>query len=227
MKKNTYLKLLGATAVLCLCLTTLAGPTLQNGDFSSPVDVGWTDYAVTSIDAGVAVLAEDPVLVAYLEQEFTIPALTVSLSFEYKPLFEIEGVESFVAYLLEPDWPYDPLIPTDADPSWPSAPYYFMHDWNYFLGIDEVLTDPAYVTVTPLGQGWSRVSLDLTGLGGAETDALLAFELNPNFYDDASYDGQIRLDNVNIAVIPAPGALLLGLIGFGTAGLWRRLAKIQ
>jgi len=222
MKEKRFFELLGfSVMVLTIAsVTTYASPTIENGDFSSPLDVGWTDFAVTSIDAGVAVLGEDEFYTAYLEQKFTIPELAVSLSFEYKPVFETDGAESFVAYLLQPDWAYDPLIPTDADPSWPSAPYYFMHDWN--LGVGTVLTDPDYVTVTDLGDGWSRVSLDLTGLGGVETEALIAFELNPNPLGDPSLAGEVWIDNVGV-VIPAPGALLLALIGTGAVGIWRRL----
>jgi hypothetical protein len=192
----------------------LAGPTLQNGDFSSPLSVGWTDWSVTAIESGEAVLGEDPFAVAFLEQEFTIPGLAISLSFEYKPLFETDGAESFTVSLLDPI-SFDPLIPTDADTLDPSETFYFMHDWNYFHGIDDVLTDPMYVTQTDLGTGWTSVTLNLTSLGGTETDALLAFDFIPGF-DDASFDGQIRVDKVSIAVIPAPSALLLGLVGLGS-----------
>jgi hypothetical protein len=194
----------------------LAGPSLQNGDFSSPLSVGWTDWDLVTIDAGVAVLGEDPVVWAFLEQEFMIPTLALSLSFEYKPLFEADGAETFTASLLDPV-SYDPLIPTDADPLDPSETYYFMHDWNDFWGINDVITDPAYVTLTDLGAGWTSVTLDLTSLGGIETEALLAFDFIPGF-DDLSLDGEIRIDNVGLQVIPVPSAIVLGLIGLGALG---------
>jgi hypothetical protein len=198
----------------------LAG--LTNGDFSSPLSVGWTNYDVVTIDTGVAVMGEDPVTWAFLEQGFTIPALSVSLSFEYLPLFETDGQESFSASLLDPVT-FNPLIPTDADPLDPFETYYFMHDWDDVGGVDDILTDPAYVTQTAIGGGWTRVALDLTSLGGVATDALLAFDFIPGFFDN-SLDGEIRLDNVGVAVIPAPPAVVLGLIGLGS---WRAMRRRQ
>lgn len=217
--------LMVAAALGCLCAETsiLASPSLQNGDFSSPLSIGWTDYAVVTIDVGTGVLGEDPVVWAYLEQEFTISALALSLSFDYKPLFEAGGEESFTASLFDPI-SYAPLIPTDADPLDPSETYYFMHDWDDLGGIDEILTDPLYVTMTDLGAGWTQVTLDLTSLGWVETNALLAFDFVPGF-GDLSLDGEIRLDNVSVQVIPAPSAIILGLIGLSSLGALRRRYK--
>lgn len=224
MKEKRFFELLGFS-VMVLTIASVAayaGPTPPNGDFSAGLSE-WT-YNVVTVEAEVAVLGEDSsTLWTFLEQEFTIPEFALSLSFEYNPLFETDGVESFSASLLDP-LSGDPLIPTDADPSWPSAPYYFMHGWDSLSDpiVDELLKDVAYMTVTPIGEGWSRVSLDLTSLGGLETDALLAFDFIAGF-NDGSIDGEIRIDNVSVSVIPAPGALLLGLIGTGAVGLWRRL----
>jgi len=218
LSKNST-KLMIAAILGCLWAETsiLASPSLQNGDFSSPLSIGWTDYAVVSISAGTVVLGEDPIVWAYLEQEFTIPALSLSLSFDYTPLFEADGQESFTASLLDPI-SYAPLIPTDADPLDSSETYYFMHDWDDFGGINEILTDPLYVTMTDLGAGWTRVTLDLTSLGGVETNALLAFDFVPGF-GDSSLDGQIWIDNATVAVIPAPPAVVLGLMGLGSLTL--------
>jgi len=200
------------------------GEDLGNGDFSSPLTVGWTDFDVATIDAGVAVLGEDSFDVAFLEQRFTIPMLAVSLSFEYKPLFEADGEEAFIASLLDPS-SYDPLVPTDADPFDSSETFYFMHDWDEYWGVDDVLTDPAYVTLTDLGDGWTRVTLDLASLGGTATDALLGFDFIPGFYD-SSLDGEIRIDNVSVAVVPTPTAVVMGLLGLGSSfGLIRRKRK--
>jgi len=63
-----------------------------------------------------------------------------------------------------------------------------------------------------------RLHLD----GGQAMDAYLLFDLL------GSYDGMltgVNLDNVNISVIPAPGALLLVGIGAVAVGLWRRVGK--
>lgn len=217
-------KVVIAVVLATLIPGTCALADLQNGDFSNPLSVGWTDYDLVTIQSGVAVMGEDPVDWAFLEQEFTTPALSLSLSFEYQPLFETDGQESFTASLLDPVT-FNPLIPTDADPLIPgNETYYFMHDWDHFWGVDDVLTDPAYVAVTDLGAGWTSVTLDLTSLGLIETDALLAFEFIPGF-GDFSLDGQIMIDNVSIAVVPAFPAVLLGVIGLGTVAALRRKCK--
>ncbi len=36
-------------------------------------------------------------------------------------------------------------------------------------------------------------------------------------------DGMIYTNDVAVSIVPVPGALLLGMVGFGTVGLWRRL----
>jgi len=219
LSKNST-KLMIAAILGCVLAETsiLAGPSLQNGDFSSPLSVGWTDYDVVTIDidAGVAVLGEDPDYWAFLEQEFTIPGLSLSLSFEYKPLFEADGQESFSASLLDPG-SSSPLVPT-------ANTYFLMHDWDDVSGVDDVLWDPLYTSLTDVGDGWTRVRLDLTSLGGVATNSLLAFDFIPGF-DDGSLAGQIRLDNVSVQVIPAPSAVILGLIGLGSLRALRRRYK--
>jgi hypothetical protein len=55
----------------------------------------------------------------------------------------------------------------------------------------------------------------LTTLGGVATDALLAFDFIPGF-DDASFAGETKLDNVNVTV-PVPSAVILALLGLSVA----------
>jgi hypothetical protein len=66
--------------------------------------------------------------------------------------------------------------------------------------------------------GDSQLHLD----GGQAMDAYLLFDLLGS--DDGMLTS-VNLDNVNISVIPAPGALLLGLIGASAVGLWRKLGE--
>ena len=189
------------------------GSPLTNGDFSSSLSVGWTAYDVVSIVGGEGVFAEDPLYFSFLEQEFTIPDLSLSLSFDYKPLFEVGGDEAFSASLLDP-FSYDPLVANDADPWDPSESYFFLAD-----SFGTTLTDSSFVTLTDLGGGWTNVFLDLTSLGGFATDALLAFDF---IGFDSSFGSEVFLDDVSVSVVPVPGAALLGLVGFGVLGLTRR-----
>lgn len=214
MKRPCGVLLIGIAVSQLLGTYALADIGLVNGDFSSGL-AGWTSQVVT-VDSGVATMGEDLIDFAFLEQEFTIPELGLSLSFDYRPHFETDGQESFSASLLDPV-SYAPLIPTDADPFDPSETYYFMHDWDDGF-VDEVLTDPLYVTQTDLGGDWTRVTLDLTSLGGLETEALLAFDFVPGFFD-FSLDGEIDIAMVDLDVVPVPPAVVLGLLGLGVAGV--------
>jgi len=67
--------------------------------------------------------------------------------------------------------------------------------------------------------GVLRLHLD----GGQAIDAYLVFDLLGS--DDGMLT-RVSLDNVNISVIPAPGALLLVVIGAGAFVVWRRVDKV-
>ena len=194
------------------------GNPLRNGDFSNSLSTGWTDYQVVSVVGGNGILGEDPDFYSFLEQEFTIPDLSVGFSFDYKPLFELDGDEAFSASLLNP-FSHAPLVPTDADPGDPSESYYFLTD-----SYGTTLTDSSFVTLADIGDGWTSVSLDLATLGGFGTDALLAFDF---IGFDASYGSRILIDNASVSVVPLPGAALLGMVGLGIIGLTRMLTGLR
>ena len=157
----------------------------------------------------------------------------LSLSFDYKPLFADQDLsdpfnvgfgdneESFSVSLL--DGPGgNPLIQTDADSTiLGEETYYFMHDWDYFMGDNKVVTDPTYVTLKDLGGGWTNVTLGLGDLLGVPTGAFLAFDLVPG-WDDYGLNSQVEVDNVSVAVVPAFSSVTLGLLGLGTLGALRR-----
>ncbi len=240
MTLRNCLKMVLAVVLMCPLAGSVVMAQPINGDFSNPLGpdadgLEWEyDPSTVSSSGGVAVLGEDMYSTAYLEQAFTIPDLAVSLSFEYKPRFQDfdpsdpfgvgygdNNEESFSAFLLDPITGL-PLVPTDADTTLPGPEaYYFMHDWDFYMGVDEVVTDPAYVTVTDLGTGWFDVTLDLTTLGGTATGAQIAFDLVSGFYD-YGLNSQVEIDNVSVAIVPAFSSVTLGLLGFGAIGALRR-----
>jgi hypothetical protein len=185
-----------------------AGPTLQNGDFSSGLDF-WTVESGTVTDGGgYALFEEHPVdLSSTLSQVFTIPALANRLSFDVLMSYGLGG-------------DYDPF-------AWPDA---FTASLLDPVTLDPLLSNPGYTdffyldntgVVETIATVWGNtVKLDVSGLAGL--DAYMVFNLL------GSADGMmtsVTLDNVNISVIPAPGALLLGLIGASIIGSWRRFLK--
>ena len=202
---------------------------IMNGDFATDLS-GWTADPTVSWNSGVAEMDEDSsFLIVSLTQTFTIPANSASLSFEYEPLFANNSLaqDSFSVSLLDPST-FNPLIPTDADPTDPSETYFFLHDWDPFSGIDDKLYDPSYSTVTDIGSGWNRVTLDLMSLGGTATPAFLAFDLLAGPFD-LDLSSVINVDNVAIATgitpIPTPSAVLLAFLGLGVAA--QRLRKTK
>jgi len=182
-----------------------AVPTIENGDFSTPGLSGWTvEYGTVTDGGGYALFEEDSFeLSSTLSQEFTIPALALELSFDVE-LSAVPGgddfgfpPDAFTASLLDPVT-FDPLI---SNPGY--TDYYFVDN----QGLVETVA-----TVTG-----NTVSLDVSGLRGL--DALLSFDL---WGGDDGMLTSVSVDNVNVSVIPTPGALLLAGIGTGLVGFLRR-----
>lgn len=210
MKRISPLKVIsfGSIVIALTAVSAFAGPNLQNGDFSSGLS-GWTvEWGDVTDGGGYALFQEDSIhITSTLSQEFTIPVGALDLSFDVVMTAVSGGVsdpfawpDAFTASLLDPVT-YNPLV---SNPGYPDF---------YYL-------DNTGSLETIAGISGNTVSLDVSTLRGL--DALLSFDLL------ASYDGMstsVSLDNVNVSVIPAPGALLLGLIGAGAAGLWRRFRR--
>lgn len=194
--------------ILFVCISPTLYANLSNGDFSAGLN-GWTvEYGTVTDGGGFALFQEHPVdLSSTLSQQFTIPALALQLSFDvwmsavaggdYDPF---SWPDAFTASLLDPVT-FDPLI---SNPG--VTEFYYLDNTSYEETVGTV--------------SGSTVSLDVSSWAGY--DVLLSFDLW------GGLDGMltsVSLDNVQISVIPAPGALLLGLIGTGTVGLWRRYRK--
>lgn len=111
----------------------------------------------------------------------------------------------------------DPISKDALIPVFGFSDSYYLHE--SFYGSNDVYTNPAYVALTPLDDDWTRVTLDLTSLGGTATNASVVFDLVSM---DSSYDSQILIDNVSVAVVPAFSSVTLGVLGLGTLGVLRR-----
>lgn len=198
-----------AIVIALLSLESFAGPTLQNGDFSAGLSNWTVEYGTVTDGGGFALFEEDPSsLSSTLSQQFTIPSLALELSFDvamssvpggdYDPFV---APDAFTASLLDP-LTFDPLIYTLGYPD-----FYYLDNSGYLQTIATI--------------SGNTVRLDISTLRGL--DALLSFDL---FGGEDGMFTTVNLDNVNISIIPTPGALLLGLIGTCAVGLWRRFRNL-
>lgn len=190
-----------------------AGP-IANGIFSAGLS-SWTVESGTVSDGGGFALFEEHALDlrSSLVQQFTLPADATTLSFDVSMTAQPGGndlamaPDAFVATL------YDNPTDLNALLSIPGYSEFFYFDNS---GVE----DASVVTFDG-----TTVSLDVSSLAGQ--DVFLAFDLL------GGDDGMITivcLDNVLVptqpdAVIPAPGALLLALVGTGLHALGTRRSR--
>jgi hypothetical protein len=189
--------ILGATVE-----TAPGSSVLSNGDFSLPgvspdPFAAWTTFfgAYPTDGGGFALFSESTDFAqTELEQTFFLPAGSTQLSFEFLLSTEGQGAanvppDSFQATLYDPS--FDPF-PTPADPLFPA-----------FFSVDatgQQFYDSSFVTVAALGNGWTRVTLDITSL--PSQDVLLEFLLNGG---DDGRTTTASLDNVAVtSAVPEP-----------------------
>lgn len=201
-------------SVVLVALVTgvvFAAPTLplENGNFSTPGLSGWTiEYGTVTDSGGYAMFQEDSAsLSSTLSQQFALPAGATTLSFDFW-MSSVQGGEfdpfawpdAFTASLLDPVT-FDPLA---SNPG--STEFFYLDNTGYQSSIGTV--------------SGNTVSLDVSSFTGS--DVFLSFDLW------GGLDGMqtsVSIDNVTVggvAVVPAPAALLLGVVGTGLVGLLRR-----
>lgn len=189
-----------------LCVPAWAQPT--NGDFSSGLD-GWTvEFGTVTDGGGYALFEEDWFdISSTLSQEFIIPSQALELSFDVVMSSSEDGgpessgfPDAFTATLYDNPTDLNPLIATDIS-----------------IGDDFFYMDNTGFVDTVASFDGMTVSLDISAFRGLP--AYLVFDLW------GGVDGLFTtaaLDNVQVSVIPAPSALLLGCIGTGLTGWFRR-----
>jgi len=213
MVKKSCFTLIIAAFVSLLVLAESAPADLvngvENGDFStdiSIVDNGW-DIPAILVDWSVDDLAvffmpdtDEQIVNSTLSQEITVDPDFPILSFDV---------------LMETDLP--PLPETDT----------FTASLNgvtfYTLPSDDDRIDEWGVfaeTVT-----WD-VSSSIGPIGSDPVEVELVFNLKHDYFDGLDDDGITEIDAVttvrldNVALVPVPGALVLGSIGLSLAGCW-------
>lgn len=193
--------------LVCLLYTPLAiaAPSVSNGDFSAGLTDWTVEYGTVTDGGGFALFEEDAFdLSSTLSQVFTLSPGALALSFDIVFDSAPGGADwgfppdAFTASLLDP-LTLDALIfnPTYTD-------FYYQDN----TGLVETVADITGNTV----------SLDVSSLAGYG-DVLLSFDL---WGGDDGMITSASIDNISVSVIPAPGALLLGMIGSGLVGVWRR-----
>lgn len=204
MDNKDFFKRAGFSAIVVALagVTAFAVPT--NGDFSDGLN-GWTIESGTVFDGGgFALFIEDfSVPSSTLSQEFTIPLLALELSFDVNMESDLpeSPVDVFTAYLYDNSTDLKPLVS------------------NPGVGVDEFFYMDNDGVINTVGTfDGTTVTLDVSGFRGL--NAYLVFDLWNG--DDKRQTG-VSLDNVSISVVPAPGALMLGLIGTGMVGVIRKL----
>lgn len=190
----------------------LADLAIVNGDFSAGLS-GWSvdPFGGDVVDGGgYALFVEDPdLMLSSLSQEFIIPALALELSFDVAMTTEQGG------YYDEWAWP-DAFAATLYDNSVDLNPLISIPSFNEFLYMDNT----GFVDDTVATFDGTTVSLDVSSVAGE--NVFLAFDL---FGSDDGKLTSVSIYKVDISLVPAPGALLLGIIGTGMVGLWRRFKK--
>ena len=210
MKKQNILKSIAVSITFLLASAHLLQAGITNGDF--PIDL--TGWVITNnveqgpwpwpngSDNGSARFGPDEEKIfqhSTLSQIFTMDAGSRTLSFDLTMEKESPETDVFTASLL------NPLT---------NAPLIFIVGKDYFFSLSsDGVIEGDLVTISG-----DTYALDVSGLAGSDVN--MVFDLAHNYNDKV--DTYAFLDNVQVPLIPAPGAFVLGSIGVGFIAWLRR-----
>ena len=212
MVRRNCSKFVVAAGIVCLLLSAesaLADP-LKNGDFESGLSE-WTVAPDGSVvpDSGAALFLPDnpdntsPYSNSTLFQEFTLDHQSLILSFEMDMYTSGTGeTDTFTATLLDLDNMGNPIGSVSSG--------------SHFYSLNSSGDEDKATGVSVIG---NTVSLCVSSW--ANSNVKLVFNLQHDYSDDLWTT--VLLDNV--ALVPVPGAVLLGSIGLAYSGLRLRRRK--
>jgi len=205
MKHMTFLKAVAVSVAFLFVSTHPVQAGLTNGDFSADLTTGWTIAGRvewwSNVSARFGPDEEEVFQHSTLSQIFTMDAGSRTLSFDLVMEAGSPETDVFTASLLNP-LTNAPLIFIDGN------------DYFFSLSSDGAIEYDELVTVTG-----DTIWLDVSGLL-ADSNVKIVFDLAHDYFDKT--DTYAFLDNVNVSLIPAPGAFLLGSIGVGFVTWLRR-----
>jgi hypothetical protein len=200
---NTFKKTgFSAIIVSLTAITAFAVPTtLQNGDFSIPDLNSWiVSGGVSDGNADGIPSTPDFGYAFFYPEDFYNDSSTSTLS-QY---FNVPGDAQLLSF--------------DVNMIWSSEEG--QHETDVFTAY---LNGTPFFTISSDSNNGSFIGTVTYNIFGFQNqDVNLVFELISDNTDGV--DTIVSLDNVGIS-IPAPGAVVLGLIGIGAVGLWRRFNR--
>jgi hypothetical protein len=203
MKKERSLIMAAVGAVLFFASIQPAQADVTNGEFISNLDIPWmvapNNSVLWSDDDGdndgaaqfVQGASDNQYLDSTLSQEFPLDPLSMTLSFYVRMNLEGNG------------------LPPETDiftAKLAGTTFYTLSSDSFFDSENNLLFDEFEETVT----------YDVSGLQSQRVN--LVFNLN-HVYGDG-WIASVHLDEVDISLVPVPGAFVLGSLGLGVAG-WR------
>ncbi len=216
MKEHSILKSIAVSIAFLFASVHSLQAGLTNGDFSTDL-TGWIiagrveqgpwpwPNGSANGSARLAPDEEEFFLHSTLSQVFTMDAGSRTLSFDLMMGTEIHETDVFAAFLLDSSG--DPLISIVGK------------DYFFSLSSDGAIEkEPVLVSVTGDANDFT-IGLNVSGLLAGQ-GVKIVFDLAHD-YDDG-VDTYAFLDNVNVSLIPAPCAFVLGSIGVGFVAWLRR-----